>query len=101
MDGPDHRVPARSATSGTARGDLLAELDRIAAAHRDSEEDNQVLVPPRRIAVVGSYTIVTFRGWLLEDMVAQDHTVLACAPDLGNSTASYWSEGGRGERASR
>jgi glycosyltransferase involved in cell wall biosynthesis len=37
---------------------------------------------PRRIAVVGSYTIVTFRGWLIEDMVAQGHTVFACAPEL-------------------
>jgi len=37
---------------------------------------------PRRIAVVGSYTIVTFRGWLIEDMVAEGHTVFACAPEL-------------------
>jgi glycosyltransferase involved in cell wall biosynthesis len=40
---------------------------------------------PRRVAVVGSYTIVTFRGWLIEDMVSRGHTVFACAPELSEA----------------
>lgn len=38
-----------------------------------------------RIAVVGNIDIVKFRGWLIEDMVAQGHTVFACAPALSEA----------------
>lgn len=36
----------------------------------------------RRIAIIGNVDIVKFRGWLIEDMVSQGHTVFACAPQL-------------------
>lgn len=48
---------------------------------RPSSQLRQARIP-RRVAVVGSYTIVTFRGWLIENLVARGHTVFACAPDL-------------------
>lgn len=52
---------------------LKKEQCDSAEALSDAEAGPQALAPSR-IAVVGSYTIVTFRGWLIEDMVAQRNT---------------------------
>lgn len=49
---------------------------------------------PRRIAVVGSYTIVTFRGWLIEDMVSRGHAVFACAPELSEADRARLAKAG-------
>lgn len=49
---------------------------------------------PRRIAVVGSYTIVTFRGWLIEEMVSRGHTVFACAPELNEADRARLAKAG-------
>ena len=57
----------------------LAEValrPRIAAGARSA------MARPGCVALVGSYTIVTFRGWLIEDSGCPRPPVFACAPEL-------------------
>ncbi len=88
MDGPERHIPERPVKPSAAPEDLLAPGGEGFATEDLGGEKARAPVRPRRITVVGSYTIVTFRGWLIEDLVARGHTVFACAPELGEGDRS-------------
>lgn len=65
------------------RANMLEECGDSAEVPSAAAAEIEPQAPaPSRIAVIGSYTIVTFRGWLIEEMVVQGNTVFACAPKL-------------------